>query len=297
MMNPLDEQRPLAQLFIILLLAGAAYWIDVRLGIVAAVIFTLLSLFCLPASVAILGLEGNLIKAINPIAWAAMIKGLGVLYPVVLGLIALCALIVFALSRLDLWLSVSTAIAMFGVLSVFSLLGGAIYERRDQLGIHAWVSPERDAEKQRKQDHAESERLVHQAYGLQRVDRHIDAWELLQRWLTEHGHAVDAYAWICQSVSSWDDPRYLTRLSQDHIERLLILKRTGEALTVAATRLNADPTFRPKTAAATLQIAQLAARGGGLSKVARTLTNDFAARFPDDPRTPTAVALARHLQS
>jgi hypothetical protein len=234
---------------------------------------------------------------VNPVAWAAMIKGLGPLYLVVLGLIALCALIIFALTRLDLWPSIQIALGMFGILSVFSMLGGALYERRDQLGIHAWVSPERDAEKQRKEDHARSERLVHEAYGLARVGRHIDAWEHLQRWLTEHGHALDAYAWICESVSSWDDPRYLTRLSQDHVERLLMQKRTGHALTVVTHRLDTDPTFRPKTAAATLQIAQLAARGGGVPKVARTLTADFAARFPDDPRTPTAVALARHLKS
>jgi hypothetical protein len=74
------------------------------------------------------------------------------------------------------------------------------------------------------------------------------------------------------------------------------LKRTGEALDVVCSRLAADPSFRPKTAAATLQIAQLAARGGGVPKVARALTSDFADRFPGDPRTPTAVALARHLQ-
>jgi hypothetical protein len=297
MMNPIDEQRPLAQLFIILLLAGVAYWVYRNFGIAAAALFAIVSLLCLPASVAILGLEGNILKAINPLAWSAMIKGLGPLYLVVLGLIAVCALIILALTRLDLWLFIRIALGMFGVLSIFSVLGGALYERRDQLGIHTWVSPEQEAEKQRKEDHAQSEKLVHEAYGLMRADRHVDAWERLQRWLAEHGHAVDAYAWICDSVSGWDDPRYLTRLSQDHLERLLALKRTGEALTLVANRLSADPTFRPKTAAATLQIAQLAARGGGAPKVARVLTSDFAARFPGDPHTPTAVTLARHLQS
>ena len=297
MMNPIDEQRPLAQLFIIVLLASAAYWGYRTLGVATAAAFAIISLLCLPASVAILGLEGNFFKAINPVAWATMIKGLGPLYLVVLALIFFCALIISALTRLDIWPFFRIAIGMFGILSIFSLLGGSLYERRDQLGIHTWVSPEQEAEKQRKEDHAQNEKLVHEAYGLMRADRHINAWELLQRWLAEHGHAVDAYAWICESVSSWEDPRFLTRLSQDHIERLLALKRTGEALDVAAHRLTADPTFRPKTAAATLQIAQLAARGGGLPKVARTLTGDFAARFPSDPHTPTAVALARHLQA
>lgn len=296
MINPIDEQRPLAQLCILMLLAGIAYLAYHNIGAAAAALFVMVSLLCLPASVAILGLEGNVLKAINPLAWAAMIKGLGLLYLAVLGQIGICTLIILASNRLDLWPSVRIALGMFGVLSIFSVLGGALYERRDQLGIHPWVSPEQEAEKQRKEDHAQNEKLVHEAYGLMRADRHINAWELLQRWLAEHGHAVDAYAWICDSVSNWGDARYLTRLSQDHIERLLALKRTGEALDVVCSRLAADPSFRPKTAAATLQIAQLAARGGGVPKVARALTSDFADRFPGDPRTPTAVALARHLQ-
>jgi hypothetical protein len=297
MMNPVDEQRPLAQLFIIVTLAGITYWSYGALGAGVAALIATVSLVCLPACVAILALEGNIFKALFPLAWAAMIKGLGSLYLLVLGLIFLGFLIIFTLGHLDFWPSIRIAIGMFGILSVFSGLGGAVYERREQLGIQTWVSPEQTAEKQRKEDHRQNEKLVHEAYGLMRASRHIEAWELLQRWLTEHGHAVDAYPWICESVSSWDDPRYITRLTEDHIERLLALKRTGEALKLIAKRLSVDPAFRPKTAAATLQMAQLAARGHGSPRIARALTSDFAARFPDDPHTPAAVALARHLQA
>jgi hypothetical protein len=297
MLNPIDEQRPLVQLFIILLLAGATVWTYSAMGTFPAVLIAVIFLAALPASVAILGLEGNIFKAINPYAWAHMIKGLGPLYPLVLALIFVGCLVVFTLGRLDLWPSISIAIAMFGILSVFSVLGGAIFERRDQLGIQTWTSPEQEAEKERKQDHAKNDKLIHEAYGLMRVGRHVDCWELLQRWLSEHGHAVDAYPWVCESVASWDDPRYVTRLTEDHIERLLTLKRTGEALDLVAKRLSLDPAFRPKTAASTLTIAQLAARGGGAPRVARALTGDFAARFPGDPRVPVAAALAQHQQA
>ena len=297
MMNPIDEQRPLAQLFIIVLLGGAAFWCYRTFGIAAATLIASVFLLILPASVAILGLEGNIFRAIYPVAWLHMIKGMGGLYLVVLALIILVYLIVFTLGRLDLWPSIRIAVCMFGVLSVFSVLGGAIFERREQLGIETWVSPEQDAEKQRKEDHAQSDKLVHEAYGLTRAGHHAKSWELLQRWLGEHGHAVDAYAWISESVASWDDARYLTRLSQEHVDRLLALKRTGEALSIVTKRLTTDPAFRPKTAASTLQIAQLAARGGGAPKVARALTGDFAARFPGDPRIAVAAALAQHLQS
>ena len=297
MLNPLDEQRPLAQLLIIMLLAGLTYGAYAEIGTAAAVCVAIVSLLCLPASVAILGLEGNPLKAISPFACAAMIKGLGPLYVLVLGLIFLGSLLIYFLGRLDLWPSMRIACGLFAILSIFSGLGGAIFERRHQLGIQTWTSPEQEAEKERKDDHARSEKLVHEAYGLTRAGRHVDAWELLQRWLAEHDHAADAYPWICESVASWDDPRYLTRLTEEHVERLLALKRTGEALDLVAARLVADPTFRPKSPASTLQIAQLAARGGGHPKVARVLTSDFSDRFPGDPRTPTAAALARHLHA
>ncbi len=36
------------------------------------------------------------------------------------------------------------------------------------------------------------------------------------------------YRWLCDRVASWGDLRYIPRLSQDHLERLIALKRTGE---------------------------------------------------------------------
>jgi hypothetical protein len=296
MMNPINEQRPLVQLFIIALLAGGTQWTYSAMGTLPAAMLAIVFLAALPASVAILGLEVNIFKALNPYAWVHMMKGLGPLYVAVLALIFFGFLIIFTLGRLDLWPSIRIAIAMFGILSVFSVLGGAIYERRDALGIQTWTSPEQDAAKQRQEDHAENEKLILTAYGLMRAGRHVECWELLQHWLSEHDHAVEAYPWLCESVATWDDPRYITRLTEEHIERLLTRKRTGQALDLVAQRLRLDPAFRPKTAAATLTIAQLAARGGGAPKVARALTSDFATRFPGDPRTPTAVALAQYLQ-
>jgi hypothetical protein len=66
-------------------------------------------------------------------------------------------------------------------------------------------------------------------------------------------------------------------------------------IAVVSARLIDDPLFRPKSAAATLQIARIAAAGGGAPRVARTLLADFPARFADDPSVAAATALARHL--
>jgi hypothetical protein len=181
------------------------------------------------------------------------------------------------------------------VLSVFSFLGGALYERRDELNLETWVSPERTAALEEKQTQRENDKHVHEAYGLMRAGSHIKSFQMLEDWLKSRGSTPEDYRWLCERTVSWDDPRYVTRLTEELVARLLTLKRTGEALDVVVQRVNLDPNFRPKSAADTLAIAQLAARGGGASRLARTLLSDFAERFAGDPRVATALALKDHL--
>jgi hypothetical protein len=295
MLNPLDEQRPLAQVAILGLIYLAVNFAKQAMGPTVAIVIAAVALLLLPASVAILGLEGNVFKAAYPVAWVRMALRLGPMYVLVLAVIGGYALLIVLLGRWEVWFPVRIAILMFCVLSIFSVLGGALYERRHELGLETWVSPEQTAERLRKQDLRQSENEVMDAYGQVRAGSHTRAWELLQSWLTARGNAPEDYVWLCGRVASWGDPRYLTRLTEDYVERLLALKRNGDALDVVARRLTDDPSFRPKTAAATLQIAQIAVAGGGAPQVARTLLADFAARFAGDPSIGAAAALARRL--
>jgi hypothetical protein len=138
--------------------------------------------------------------------------------------------------------------------------------------------------------------VVLDAYGLMRANSHVKAWQVLTDWLESRGRSPDDYRRLCERTAAWDDPRYVTRLTEDWVARLLILKRTGDALDVVTERLSVDPNFRPKSAADTLNIAQLAARGGGNPRIARILLADFAVRFAGDPRVQVAQALNSHLK-
>ncbi len=225
-----------------------------------------------------------------------MAAGLGPLYLVVLAIIAAYTLLMLLLAKWELWLPAQVAIYMFCILSTFSVLGGALYERRHQLGLETWVSPERTADIQSKQTLRQAERDVTEAYGKMRAGSHIESWQLLQTWLASRAFAPEDYRWLCEHVASWNDPRYITRLTQDYVDRLLTLKQTGQALDAVTQRLAHDPHFRPKTAAATLQIAQIAVHGGS-RRVARALLADFSTRFPGDPTLAAANALTSQLQS
>jgi hypothetical protein len=295
MLNPFDEQRPLAQVLILALIYVAVKFTASYLGVIPAFIVALLSGFCLPASIAVLGLESHLLRAAYPVAWIHMIRGLGSLYILALLIIAAYAVGLGVLVRLDWWFPVEAATAMFAVLSIFSFLGGAIYERRHELGVETWASPERSEDLQKKDELRRSDNLVMRAYGLMRADSHIQSWQMLTDWLASRGDSTEDYRWLSERLQSWDDARYITRLTEERLERLLALKRGGEALDVVAQRLTVDPGFRPKSAAHTWAIAQMAARGGGKPAVARTLLADFAARFPGDPHVAAAAALAQRL--
>jgi hypothetical protein len=294
MMNPIDEQRPLGQLAILGLIYAAMTFAESHFGPFAATVIAVISGLLLPASVAELGLESNLLKAVNPLAWLRIIVGLGPLYGLVLLVIAGYVTGLFLIWKLDLWLSVEIAIGMFAVLSIFSFLGGALYERRHELGLETWVSPEKSLDLRRQEERKEDDVVVMQAYGLMRASSHVKCWQTLNDWLLSRGRAPADYRWLCERVLSWDDPRYVTRLTQDYLERLLYMKRTGEALDALAQRFNLDVEFRPKSAADTLSLARLAAHGGKRS-LSRALLTDFAARFSGDPLISEADTLARQL--
>jgi hypothetical protein len=296
MVNPVNEQRPLGQVAILGLIYCALKLVDSHIGGGAALALSLVTLFFLPASVAVLGLDRNILKAAYPVAWFHIVRGLGPLYGAVLLVIFAYVFVLGLLWRFDLWLPIVFATAMFAVLSIFSFLGGALYERRHELDLETWASPERTQELRDKEELRENEKHVLDAYGLMRSGKHVKSWEVLTEWLKSRGFSSEDYRWLCERTASWADPRYITRLTEEHVERLLGLKRTGEALDVVAHRLKLDPGFRPKSAADTLTIAQLAARGGGAPKVARTLLSDFAARFAGDPRIPVADQLKAHLE-
>jgi hypothetical protein len=217
------------------------------------------------------------------------------MYFVVLAVIAAYILGLALLERWVSFLPLQLALGMFGILSAFTILGGAVYERRNELGLNTLASPERTADLERRAELRRSERIVMEAYGLMRVGAHVKAWAMLQDWLRSRANSPDDYRWLCERVSTWGDPRYLNRLTEEYVERLIILKQDGRALDVVAHRLDEDPSFRPKSASATMHIAQLAAHGGGASRVARALLGDFGRRFPDDPAVAAADALVKQL--
>ena len=136
--------------------------------------------------------------------------------------------------------------------------------------------------------------LLWDAHASMRCGNPARSWRVLAEWLRSRGDQPEDYGWLFARMLSWEDGRVMTRLTQARIARLLALRRSTEVLKVVTERLTVDPHFRPSSAADTLSLAQVAARGGA-ARISRALLSDFGTRFAGDPRVSVSEALKRRL--
>jgi hypothetical protein len=131
------------------------------------------------------------------------------------------------------------------------------------------------------------------AHGSMRCGNPARSWRVLSEWLSSRGDQPEDYTWLFARMLDWDK-RVTARLTEARVARLLALRRSTEVLDVVAQRLTVDPHFRPCSAADTLSLAQIAARGGA-QRISRILLSDFSVRFAGDPRVSVSEALKRRL--
>ncbi len=295
-LNPFGERRPVLQLAVAGIIFGLIELARHYLGLRLAVALAVLAGVTLPASVAVLGLEESIFKAVSPLHLARLMRGLGVGYLVVLGVIAGYAALIYVWWQWVPWLVLRLVGLLFAILSVVSTLAGAIYTQRHELGIEVWHSPERREERLRREVLKRNEHVVDAAYNQARLGAHANATGILVDWLRSRGNDPEDYHWLCMRLANWGDARHLQRISADYVDRLLQLRRNSDALDLVGQRLKAFPDFRPSSAAATLQIAHIASRGGSPA-IARALLADFPVRYAGDPGVSAAEALFRGLSA
>jgi len=270
MINPFDEQRPLAQAILIAAGWALASWLGAKLGRPALIASGALMLAALPASVAVLGITGNPFRAAYPLALGALIRGMGRDYAWLLIATLVCGGGLYALAQPDLPLSLLVVLGMLALLTLFALIGGAVHENRFALGVPTRTRAERRAEHEQREHAAERSRMLDRSFGHARLGRISDAWAEIERWTLEHCHdAPDRrarthaeYAALIESASRWDDPRIADRLVSDHLSRLLAQRETGRALDVLERRLASNPRFRPASAGHAARLRDLAALAG-----------------------------------
>jgi hypothetical protein len=288
---PFSDLRPLA----LLLLVGAIWMLTGALtswlGAPAVTAVRTVLLLVLPASVALLAVDGNPLQAANPVAIWRVAAGLGVWYAALVGAVLLAGGAMYIITG-SVPLLVLQNIGLFLITLVLaSLMGGALYERRDALGIDAWYSPERKAARKQREDDREHDRFIDEVFAMARNNSHQNAWRAVELRLEQAKFADSEYSWLLTELERIEDPRHLERLRQHYLKHLLATRRRADALRQLEAIWQRAPQFQPEDAATTLTLARIA-HESGTSRAARTLLADFDTRFPNHPSAPIASALA-----
>jgi hypothetical protein len=295
MVNPASEQRPLGQLLIVGTFYGATDAIGQYTHEGVATTLRALGIAALPASIAVLGSTRSILDAVNPRLLAGFIRRVGWDYLVLAGAAAACAAVLVLLPWNNLWMPVGLALAQYAALATFSVMGGVLYERRQELGLDAWRSPERTEEVRSREFEKARDREADEIYGHFRSGNRADAWAALQTVLEKQSQAPDVSLALYRRIATWPDASLANRMARQLLPSLLTSHRPSDALAVLRDRLTADPGFRPESGSDTLRLARLA-RSAGQAAVARKLLSDFERQFPGDTRAiHSAAELAKEL--
>jgi hypothetical protein len=275
MVNPLAEQRPLAQLLVIGAGCAVARLALLLAGLPGLFVCGALLLAALPASVAVLGLTRNPLRAASPVALAKLVRALGGEYLWLVLATLLFGAGLYGLIRPPAHLGLFAPLAQLGLLFLFALIGAVIHQNRHQLGITTRTLAERRAERERIEHARERKRMLEHSFNELRLGRTAEAWRDIERWIEAHARGPNAdaeYGALLDSALAWHPPSLGDRLTCEYLSRLLAMRETGRALEVLERRLASNPRFRPSSPDQARRLRELAALAGkrGLSRLLDT---------------------------
>jgi hypothetical protein len=269
MVNPVDEQRPLGQALIIAGGVALSFELGRLVGPVLGALSAALLLLLLPASIATLGMTGNLLRAAWPPELWSVVKAVGRDYLLLIGAIPGLAVFCIALAHYGASSWVLIAAGQLSFLLAFALVGSVLHEHRLELGIEYRTLQEHIAERTEREHAAARNRMMDHAYMKFRVGKPSEGWQEIQTWLTTRRASADPsdallleHRAVLAVAARWDDVRAADKLTNELVELYFARRQTGRALEVVEERLASNPGFRPTHPAHTRRLAELAAAAG-----------------------------------
>ena len=288
MLNPAHHARPLGMLALLLMCAGLGLLAERAFGTLGAGIVAGLELLALPAMLALLCVDDSWLAAISPVHVARLIAALGWRYVAFLAVTAVYAALCAWLAQ-RIAPSLAGAASDFAVLSLATLLGGIVYDRREHTGIDAWIAPELDEARVRAEDERRREQVVHEMYGLMRANKPQAAWEAASAWLGARGNAPQDAEWMRDRIGGWDDRRVGDRLTRELVARYLRLGDNDEALRVIGDWLARGGDYRAGSARELGRLIGLA-RMAGHDSLVDALLGRCSAEYASDPEIAGLLA-------
>jgi hypothetical protein len=198
-----------------------------------------------PASIGACVMSGHAWDALNPRLMARVVQGLGAWYVLLVVFLAFCATLGVVLARQLQLGAILFAAEQLLMLLVYAAIGGALYERRFELGFDPRNSPERKAQRMEDARAAHRQEFLDGLYNDLRLRETQRAITNAKRWfgdLQSDQLAGDVRA-LLAAGKNWTNLRDYARLLQGFMPVLLERGQPALAYAIAETGLAVDAGF------------------------------------------------------
>jgi len=280
----------------VVFIAAAAFGF-IAFGITGGTVVLLLLGLCWPAAVMSLAMDENLLHALNPATWIAIVGRFGWPYvAVVLLYFVFFASQIYAQALAQrilpgfVAIMVVSAISHYVIVATFHLMGYLIYQYHDEVGYEPVQAP---APLRRTPADPDQETLD-EAAQLVRDGRPDDARERIAQQLRVRGGTEALHAQYRKLLALGEQRDEQLRHGREWITVLLSQDKDRRAVDIARECLELDPAFQPASPDEVGRIAQKAV-DAGVTQVALKLLSGFHKRYPKHPDIPRNYLLAAKL--
>lgn len=293
-----EDSTGWSQIWLQFLFIAAAIAGFLLLGPGGGIVVLLLLGLCWPAAVMSLAMDQNLLHALNPATWLAILARLGWPYVAVVLLY-----FVFFASQLYaqafaaqilpgfLAIVIISAISHYVIVATFHLMGYLIYQYHEEVGYEPEQPP---APLRRAAADDPDQETLDQAAQLVREGDLDGAREHVAQQLRSRGGTEALHAQYRKLLALGGRREEQLRHGREWITLLLSQDKDRRAVDVARECLDLDPAFQPSSPDEVARIAQKAV-DAGTTQVALKLLSGFGKRYPKHRDIPQNYLLAAKL--
>jgi hypothetical protein len=292
-----DYSVLLKQIAIYLLAGGLFIGVTQVFGVVLGIVFALLALLALPASIMVLATTESLTRAINPGVLWALIRAVGWPYLILYGFLFLLSISNEAANQFlteragarELAFVLTLASSYFTFI-MYNMMGYVIFQYHEALGFE--LAEDADA--------APGVVAAPVYEGMELVERFVAeekfaaAIEQMRSIVRSHPGDVDLLVRFHRLMRLNADAAQFDQFGPDLIQRLLDANRNKEASEVYLDCVKMDPSFKPEARDHYLPLA-LSLRAYDHKAQAIGLLNGFHRSYPDDPLIPELYLLVAQI--
>jgi hypothetical protein len=293
MVNPLDERRSLVLLVLVVAVFFASGAVSYWFGNAGAIAVSVLAFAILPGVIAVQGASGSILQSLNPRIWYGTVRQLGVDYLWLLLAIGAIAGLA-AIATLGPLLG-TIAFVMYAGLAIQALIGGVLYEHRNDEWFEEANLPQRLVTGEDPHLEAKRRNFIDAVYAEWRSGAQQNAWRDVVAQYEKSDEPVEELRWMYQRIEVWPDQRLANRIAQELVRRLLEQKNNSETFRLVRQRLAADRDFRPLASTELIRLVTLA-RDVGDRTTARALLREFERFYPNDPQGTMVEELRKQVE-